>query len=63
MERVLKAYVEAIRLFKKDRVFAERVYAKTYRETDPKMIKRWSRCMPTCLSLSHTCRIKALTSS
>ena len=40
VERFLKAYVEAIRLFKKDRAFAERVYAKTYRETDPKMIKK-----------------------
>jgi len=40
VERVLKAYVEAIRLFKKDRAFAERIYAKTYRESDPKMIKK-----------------------
>jgi len=40
VERVLKAYVEAIHRLKKDRVFAERVYAKTYRETDPKIIKK-----------------------
>jgi NitT/TauT family transport system substrate-binding protein len=40
VERVLKAYTEAIRRLKKDRVFAERVYAKTYRETDPKIIKK-----------------------
>ena len=40
VERVLKAYVEGIRLFKKDRVFAERLYAKTYRETDSKVIKK-----------------------
>jgi NitT/TauT family transport system substrate-binding protein len=38
VERVLKAYVEAIHRLKKDRVFAERVYAKTYRETDPKVM-------------------------
>ena len=40
VERVLKAYVEAIQRLKKDRAFAERVYAKTYRETDPKIIKK-----------------------
>ena len=40
VERVLKAYVEAIHRLKKDRAFAERVYAKTYRETDPKIIKK-----------------------
>jgi NitT/TauT family transport system substrate-binding protein len=40
VERVLKAYVEAIHRLKKDRVFAERVYAKTYRETDSKIIKK-----------------------
>ena len=40
VERFQKAYVEAIRLFKKDRQFAERLYAKTYRETDPKVIKK-----------------------
>ena len=40
VERVLKAYVEAIHRLKKDRAFAERVYAKTYRETDPKVIKK-----------------------
>jgi NitT/TauT family transport system substrate-binding protein len=40
VERVLKAYVEAIHRLKKDRVFAERVYAKTYRETDLKIIKK-----------------------
>jgi NitT/TauT family transport system substrate-binding protein len=40
VERVLKAYIEAIHRLKKDRVFAEQVYAKTYRETDPKIIKK-----------------------
>jgi NitT/TauT family transport system substrate-binding protein len=40
VERVLKAYVEAIRLLKKDRQFAERLYAKIYRETDSKVIKK-----------------------
>jgi len=40
VERLLKAYVEAIRLFKKDREFAERLYAKVYRETDSKVIKK-----------------------
>jgi len=40
VERVLKAYVEAIRLIKKDRQFAERLYAKTYRETDSRVIKK-----------------------
>jgi hypothetical protein len=40
VERFLKAYVEAIRRLKKDRVFAERVYAKTYRETDLNIIKK-----------------------
>jgi len=40
VERVLKAYVEAIRLFKKDRQFAERLYAKIYRETDSGVIKK-----------------------
>jgi len=40
VERVLKAYVEGIRRLKKDRAFAERVYAKTYRETDPRIIKK-----------------------
>jgi NitT/TauT family transport system substrate-binding protein len=40
VERFLKAYVEAIRRLKKDRVFAERVYAKAYRETDLNIIKK-----------------------
>ena len=40
VERFLKAYVEAIRLFKKDRAFAERVYTKVYRESDPKMVRK-----------------------
>lgn len=40
VERFLKAYVEAIRLFKKDRQFAERLYAKTYRENDSRAIKK-----------------------
>ena len=40
VERVLKAYVEAIRRFKKDPEFAERVYAKTYRESDSKAVKK-----------------------
>ena len=40
VERFLKGYVEAIGLFKKDRQFAERLYAKTYRETDSKVIKK-----------------------
>ena len=40
VDRVLKAYVEAIRLLKKDRQFAERLYAKIYRETDAKVIKK-----------------------
>ena len=40
VERVLKAYVEAIHLLKTDRQFAERLYAKIYRETDSRMIKK-----------------------
>jgi ABC-type nitrate/sulfonate/bicarbonate transport system substrate-binding protein len=40
VERFLKAYVEAIRRLKQDRVFAERVYAKSYRETDLNIIKK-----------------------
>jgi NitT/TauT family transport system substrate-binding protein len=40
VDRVLKAYVEAIRLFKKDRGFAERLYAKVYREDDLKAIRK-----------------------
>ena len=40
VERVLKSYVEGIRLFKRDRAFAERLYAKIYRETDARIIKK-----------------------
>jgi len=40
VERFLKAYVEAISLFKNDRQFAERLYAKAYRETDSRVIKK-----------------------
>jgi len=40
VERAMKAYLEAIHRLKKDRGFAERVYAKAYRETDLKIIKK-----------------------
>jgi ABC-type nitrate/sulfonate/bicarbonate transport system substrate-binding protein len=40
IERFLKSYVEGIRLFKKDRTFAERLYSKIYRETDTRVIKK-----------------------
>jgi len=40
VERFLKAYVEAIRLIKKDTAFVERVVAKWHRETDAAFIKK-----------------------
>ena len=40
VERFLKAYAEAISVFKKDRQFAERLYATAYRETDSRVIKK-----------------------
>ena len=40
VEQFLKAYLEAIRRLKRDRAFAERVYAKAYRESDVKIIKK-----------------------
>ena len=40
VERFLKAYIEAIRLIKKDNVFAERVIRKWHRETDPLFIRK-----------------------
>jgi NitT/TauT family transport system substrate-binding protein len=40
VERFLKAYVEAIRVVKKDSAFVERVVAKWHRETDAAFIKK-----------------------
>jgi NitT/TauT family transport system substrate-binding protein len=40
VERFLKAYVEAIRVIKKDSAFVERVVAKWHRETDAAFIKK-----------------------
>ncbi len=40
VERFLKAYVEAIRVIKKDSALVERVVAKWHRETDPEFIKK-----------------------
>lgn len=40
VERFLKAYIEALRLMKKDSAFVERVIRKWHRETDPVFIKR-----------------------
>src|SRR5689334_3398139 len=40
VERVLESYVEGIRLLKRDRSFAERLYTKIYRESDPRVIKK-----------------------
>jgi hypothetical protein len=40
VEQFLKAYLESIRRLKRDRIFAERVYAKAYRESDARIIKK-----------------------
>jgi len=40
VERFLKAYIEAIHVIKKDPALAKRIYAKSYRESDPAVVDK-----------------------